>query len=52
MSYADSEKDQMTVLDTLAAYHVQQVRREKSREKKKELFAQVRGHVLRTALLV
>ena len=45
MSYADREKDQMTVLDTLAAYHVQQARREKSREKKKELFAQVRGHM-------
>ena len=51
MSYADSEKDQMTVLDTLAAYHIQQARREKSREKE-ELFSQVRGHVLGTALLV
>ena len=35
----------MTVLDTLAAYHIQQARREKSREKKKEFFAQVRGHM-------
>ena len=44
MSYADNEKDQMTALDTLAAYHVQQARREKSREKRKDLFAQVRVH--------
>ena len=41
MSYADSEKDQMTALDTLAAYHVQQARQEKNREKRKDFFAQV-----------
>ena len=43
MSYADSEKDQMTALDTLAAYHVQQARQEKNREKRKDFFAQVSG---------
>ena len=41
MSYGDSEKDQMTALDTLAAYHVQQARQEKNREKRKDFFAQV-----------
>lgn len=41
MSYPDSEKDQMTALDTLAAYHVQQARQEKNREKRKDFFAQV-----------
>ena len=41
MSYADSEKDQMVALDTLAAYHVQQARHEKNREKRKDFFAQV-----------
>ena len=42
-SYADSEKDQMAALDTLAAYHVQQARQEKNREKRKDFFAQVSG---------
>ena len=41
MSYSDSEKDQMMALDTLAAYHVQQARSEKNREKRKDYFAQV-----------
>lgn len=41
MSYAESEKDQMMALDTLAAYHVQQARQEKNREKRKDFFAQV-----------
>ena len=41
MNYPDSEKDQMMALDTLAAYHVQQARSEKNREKRKDYFAQV-----------
>lgn len=41
MSYTDNEKDQMMALDTLAAYHVQQARREKNKERKKDHFAQV-----------
>lgn len=40
-SYADSEKDQMACLDTLAAFYVQQARKEKNKEAKKELFTQV-----------
>ncbi|EDO34243.1 predicted protein, partial [Nematostella vectensis] len=38
--YGDSEKDQMVCLDTLAAFYVQQARKEKNKEKKKELFTQ------------
>lgn len=45
MSYTDSEKDQMMALDTLAAYHVQQARSEKNREKRKDFFAQVSIHI-------
>ncbi len=41
ISYPDHEKDQMTSLDTLAAYYVQLARKEKEREHKKEYFAQV-----------
>ena len=39
--YRDSEKDQMMCLDTLAAFYVQQARKEKNKETKKELFTQV-----------
>ena len=38
--YRDSEKDQMACLDTLAAFYVQQARKEKNKETKKELFTQ------------
>ena len=41
ISYPDHEKDQMSALDTLAAYYVQQARKEKERDLKKEFFAQV-----------
>ena len=41
IGYVDHERDQMAALDTLAAYYVQQARREKSKEHKKESFAQV-----------
>lgn len=41
-SYKDHEKDQMVALDTLAAHYVQLARKEKQKEKRKELFAQVR----------
>ena len=37
-TYADSEKDQMRALDTLAAYYVQRAHKEKSRDLKKDLF--------------
>ena len=40
-SYRDFEKDQMTALDSLAAYHVQVARNEKSKEQRKEHFAKV-----------
>ena len=40
-SYRDYEKDQMTALDSLAAYHVQVARNEKSKEQRKEHFAKV-----------
>ena len=41
MSYPDHEKDQMTSLDTLATYYVQLARKEKSKETRKDYFAQV-----------
>ncbi|XP_041929768.1 RNA polymerase-associated protein CTR9 homolog [Alosa sapidissima] len=40
LDYRDHEKDQMTCLDTLAAYYVQQARREKNKDTKKELITQ------------
>ena len=38
LDYPNFENDQMTVLDTLAAYYVQQARNEKNKDKKRELF--------------
>uniref|UniRef100_A0AAX7TEA1 RNA polymerase-associated protein CTR9 homolog n=1 Tax=Astatotilapia calliptera TaxID=8154 RepID=A0AAX7TEA1_ASTCA len=40
LDYRDHEKDQMTCLDTLAAYYVQQARKEKNKDAKKELITQ------------
>uniref|UniRef100_A0A3Q3D3G0 RNA polymerase-associated protein CTR9 homolog n=1 Tax=Hippocampus comes TaxID=109280 RepID=A0A3Q3D3G0_HIPCM len=40
LDYSDHEKDQMTCLDTLAAYYVQQARKEKNKDAKKELITQ------------
>ena len=40
-SYRDSEKGQMVCLDTLAAFYVQQARKERNKEHKKELFTKV-----------
>lgn len=40
-SYRDSEKGQMVCLDTLAAFYVQQARKERNKETKKELFTKV-----------
>ena len=40
--YQDHEKDQMAAFDTLAAYYVQQARKEKEKELRKDYFAQVR----------
>lgn len=40
LDYRDHEKDQMTCLDTLAAYYVQQARKEKNKDGKKELITQ------------
>jgi len=37
-SYRDNEKGQMVCLDTLAAFYVQQARKERNKETKKELF--------------
>ncbi|KAK7475279.1 hypothetical protein BaRGS_00033510 [Batillaria attramentaria] len=38
LDYANSERDQMRSLDTLAAHYVQQAHREKNKDKKRELF--------------
>ncbi|KAI0977792.1 hypothetical protein GJ496_002225 [Pomphorhynchus laevis] len=40
LNYENSENDQMLVLDSLAAFYVQQTAKEKDREKKKALFTQ------------
>ncbi|XP_071371914.1 RNA polymerase-associated protein CTR9 homolog isoform X3 [Centroberyx affinis] len=40
LDYRDHEKDQMTCLDTLSAYYVQQARKEKNKDAKKELITQ------------
>ncbi|XP_071509624.1 RNA polymerase-associated protein CTR9 homolog [Diadema antillarum] len=40
LDYIGNEKDQMTALDTLAAYYVQQARKEKNKDSKKDLFTQ------------
>lgn len=40
-NYRDSEKGQMVCLDTLAAFYVQQARKERNKETKKELFTKV-----------
>ncbi|XP_033646150.1 RNA polymerase-associated protein CTR9 homolog [Asterias rubens] len=40
LDYPGNEKDQMTALDTLAAYYVQQARKEKNKDSKKDLFTQ------------
>jgi len=36
--YKDSNKDQMTALDMLAAYYVQTANKEKNKDKQRELF--------------
>ena len=38
LDYENHENDQMLVLDTLAAYYVQQARKEKNKDQKRELF--------------
>lgn len=38
IEYRDFERDQMRALDMLAAYYVQEANKEKSKDKKKELF--------------
>ncbi|XP_076802913.1 RNA polymerase-associated protein CTR9 homolog isoform X1 [Clavelina lepadiformis] len=40
LDYKNHEKDQMTCLDTLAAYYVQQARSEKNKDRRTELFMQ------------
>jgi len=40
LEYGEHEKDQMTCLDTLAASYVQQARKEKSKDKRQDLFMQ------------
>lgn len=44
-NYRDSEKGQMVCLDTLAAFYVQQARKERNKETKKELFTKVNGSI-------
>ena len=41
ISYTNSDKDRMMCLDTLAAYYVQEAKKEKNKEKKKEMFTKV-----------
>ena len=41
ITYVDHDKDQMAALDTLAAHYVQLARNEKSKDLRKEHFAQV-----------
>lgn len=38
IDYRDFERDQMRALDMLAAYYVQEANKEKSKDKKKDLF--------------
>lgn len=40
-NYRDSDKGRMVCLDTLAAFYVQQARKERNKETKKELFTKV-----------
>ena len=41
INYTNSDRDRMICLDTLAAYYVQEAKKEKNKEKKKELFTKV-----------
>lgn len=41
IDYPDHEKDQMSALDTLAAYHVEKARSDKNKDLKKEHFSKV-----------
>ena len=38
LEYENHDNDQMLVLDTLAAYYVQQARKDKNKDQKRELF--------------
>lgn len=48
IGYRDFEKDQMRAYDMLAAYYVQEANREKSKDKKRELFMKA-THLYTTA---
>lgn len=48
IGYRDFEKDQMRAYDMLAAYYVQEANREKSKDKKRELFTKA-THLYTTA---
>lgn len=48
LEYRDFEKDQMRVYDMLAAFYVQEANREKSKDRKRELFMQA-THLYTTA---
>ena len=48
IDYPNHEKDQMSALDTLAAFHVEKARMEKNKDSKKELFSKVNQCVLQT----
>ena len=41
IKYTNSDRDRMICLDTLAAYYVQEAKKEKNKEKKKEMFTKV-----------
>ena len=45
-SSVENEREQMTSLDTLAAYYVQCARKEKVKDKKKFYFTEVVHHLL------
>ena len=45
-SLLENEREQMTSLDTLAAYYVQCARKEKVKDKKKFSFTEVVHHLL------
>ena len=43
INYTNSDRDRMICLDTLAAYYVQEAKKEKNKEKKKEMFTKVKS---------
>ena len=50
INYTNSDRDRMICLDTLAAYYVQEAKKEKNKEKKKEMFTKVQNTLFFNAL--